>query len=89
MRHYEIAAAGAVICFRDLHLKPRNSAPHGLIDGINCISYKTVDDLRSKVASLRIDQDKYHSILHRSHLWSKENTTIAVAKRILREAHKI
>ena len=33
MRHYEIAANGAVICFKDLDKKPETCAPHGLIPG--------------------------------------------------------
>src|SRR5204863_8665429 len=32
LRHYEIAANGAVPCFRDLTLKASTCAPHGLGD---------------------------------------------------------
>jgi len=36
MRHYEIAANGAVPCFKKLYLKPKTCAPHGLNE-TNCI----------------------------------------------------
>ena len=34
MRHYEIAANCAVICFKDLDKKPVTCAPHGLVAGL-------------------------------------------------------
>ncbi|WP_288917185.1 hypothetical protein [uncultured Synechococcus sp.] len=57
LRHYEIAAAGAVICFRDLDKKPVGCAPHGLIDGLNCISYGSSDDLLKRINALSLQEE--------------------------------
>ena len=57
LRHYEIAAAGAVICFRDLAQKPVGCAPHGLIDGLNCISYGSSDDLLKRINALSLQEE--------------------------------
>jgi len=51
LRHYEIAAAGAVPCFRDLDAKPPTCAPHGL-DRTNCLVYADADDLLDQVSRL-------------------------------------
>ena len=48
LRHYEIAANGAVPCFRDLDAKPSSCAPHGLNE-TNCIVYSSYEDLRSQI----------------------------------------
>ena len=52
LRHYEIAAAGAVPCFRDLDRKPATCAPFGL-DRTTAISYRDADDLLRQVARAR------------------------------------
>ena len=52
LRHYEIAAAGAVPCFRQLEAKPARCAPHGLRPGSNCLSYHDWPDLRRQVAGI-------------------------------------
>jgi hypothetical protein len=52
LRHYEIAANGAVPCFRDLQNKPELCAPHGLIEGENCLSYRNWNELKSKISAL-------------------------------------
>ena len=51
LRHYEIAANGAVPCFKNLDLKPRFCAPHGL-DHTNSIIYR---DFRGSAAEDRFD----------------------------------
>jgi len=52
LRHYEIAASGTIPCFRDLHRKPPRCAPHGLVDGVNCLSYSSGDELLTKIKTL-------------------------------------
>jgi len=51
LRHYEIAAAGALLCFRQLEMKPRDCAPHGLQPWLNCLSYRDWPDLRKQCLS--------------------------------------
>lgn len=82
LRHYEIAANGAVPCFRDLDLKPVTCAPHGL-DQTNSISYRNYDDLIAKIERL---SDRDYEQLHAGALaWVRQNTTIARVKQILTE----
>ena len=54
LRHYEIAASGTIPCFKDLTKKPTNCAPQGLVNGVNCISYNTTQDLMEKINQLSI-----------------------------------
>jgi len=82
LRHYEIAANATVICFRDLDKKPKDCAPHGLLPGFNCISYKNYNDLMTQINN--INEEKY-SILQTNTLnWIKENTTSNRAKNFLK-----
>lgn len=81
MRHYEIAANGAVICFKDFAKKPIACAPHGLIDSVNCISYKNYDDLIHKISTLADDQ--YNAIQKASISWVNNNTTVKRATEVL------
>lgn len=80
LRHYEIAAGGAVPCFRDLHLKPQHCAPHGLNES-NCIPYRSADDLRRRLES--ITAAEYELLLNGAHRWVREHTTRAEAERFL------
>lgn len=73
LRHYEIAANGAVICFRNLEDKPSTCAPHGLIPGKNCLSYNNYEDLMQKIN--QIDNVKYLDLQSKSLEWIRENTT--------------
>lgn len=50
MRHYEIAANFTVPCFYKFLEKPKNCAPHDLIDMKNVISFNTADELTKKIA---------------------------------------
>ena len=77
LRHYEIAANGTVICFRDLDKKPENCAPHGLIPGINCISYSNYMHLMSQIES--ISESKYLELQSASLNWIKGKTTFEMA----------
>ena len=85
LRHYEIAAAGAVICFRDLEQKPVSCAPHGLIEGLNCISYGTSDELLSHIDALNVQQelDLQNSAL----AWAKSSSTKNRALQLLKYAN--
>ena len=52
LRHYEIAASGTIPCFKELTNKPTSCAPHGLVHGVNCISYSTTQDLMEQINQL-------------------------------------
>ena len=81
MRHYEIAAAGAIPCFRHLHAKPDRCAPHGLVDGVNCLAYDSADELEQRIDALRPEDE---SRLRAGALaWAREHTTVAEAGRFL------
>jgi len=80
MRHYEIAANGAVPCFRDLHLKEATCAPHGL-DETNSITYRNVDDLIQKTQ--RLSESEYAALRRGAMSWVRENTTRVRAKQFL------
>ena len=81
MRHYEIAANGAVICFRDLQQKPDTCAPHGLVDGTNCIGYSSLRELKCKI--LNLTPGTYRRLQHRSLEWVRKNTCRHLTKRLL------
>jgi hypothetical protein len=57
MRHYEISANGCIPCFKDLDMKPDTCAPHGLVDGVNCISYKSFGVLSDKIQALGAEEE--------------------------------
>jgi len=81
LRHYEIAAAGAVPCFRNLEAKPAACAPHGLRAGINCLSYRHWAHLREQVD--RLDPAAYAALLESAQAWVGRHTTVAAARRLL------
>lgn len=81
LRHYEIAANGVVICFRDLNKKPVTCAPHGLIPGVNCIAYSNYDEVMKQISG--ISEERYRQIQNESMKWITQNTTISRAKEIL------
>jgi hypothetical protein len=81
LRHYEIAANGAVICFKDLAQKPETCAPHGLIDGFNCLAYTSYSDLKQKIDALT--PKKYAQLLDNTKVWIEQNTCEYQAKKIL------
>jgi hypothetical protein len=80
LRHYEIAASGAVPCFRALHRKPATNAPHGLHDG-NSIAYRSWRDLRAKVDAL--DEAGYAALQRDALAWARANSTRARARQLL------
>jgi hypothetical protein len=73
LRHYEIAANGAVPCFRDLARKPARCAPHGLRAGVNCLAYADAQDLFRQIDG--IDDARYADLAHAALAWAGENTT--------------
>lgn len=83
LRHYEIAANGTIICFKNLEKKPIYSAPHGLVHGYNCISYETYEDLMNKISNVTYDEYKY--ILSNSLSWVEENSTMSTICRLLKK----
>ncbi len=80
LRHYEIAAAGAVPCFRDLNRKPPLCAPFGLVDGVNCIAYRHADELLKKIA--RLEAGDYQALQRGALQWVHANTTVERARRL-------
>lgn len=85
LRHYEIAAAGAVICFRDLDQKPTTCAPHGLIDGLNCISYGSSDDLLKRIDILSVQEEV--ELQNAALAWAKSASTKNRALQLLNYAN--
>ena len=82
LRHYEIAANGAVMCFRDLANKPERCAPHGL-DASNCIAYADADDLLAKTSAL--SEDHYAELQAGVLEWARNNTTVKRAAEFLEQ----
>jgi hypothetical protein len=82
LRHYEIAANGALPCFRRLEDKPPRCPPYGLADGTNAISYRDADDLLARVAALS-DAD-YERLQAGALAWARANTTLVRAREFLR-----
>jgi hypothetical protein len=80
LRHYEIAAAGAVPCFRDLDRKPPRCAPHGL-DATNCIAYRDADDLLARIEGL--DDAAYARLQQGALAWARASSTEARARAFL------
>lgn len=81
LRHYEIAANGAVPCFRNLHLKSITCAPHGL-NLKNTIFYKNADDLMRQINNL--SPEEYTNLQAEALKWVRENTTIKRALSLIR-----
>ncbi len=81
LRHYEMAANGAVLCFKQLDTKPANCAPLGL-DHSNCITYVNYVDLMEQIAC--IDEVKYKELLDNTYKWIYQHTTTASAHRFIK-----
>jgi hypothetical protein len=80
LRHYEIAAAGAVPCFRDLDRKPARCAPFGL-DATNAIAYRDAEDLLRRTAAL--DDRAYAALQAGALAWARASTTVVRARQLL------
>lgn len=73
LRHYEIAANGCVPCFRHLDRKPATCAPHGLIPGLNCLSYSSWSHLRHQINQL--PPDDYDGLAANAIAWARANSS--------------
>jgi hypothetical protein len=80
LRHYELAANGCVLCFKDLDQKPATCAPHGL-GRENCIIYRTPEELLARVQSL--PPEEYRRMQEATRRWVGTNTTEARARQFL------
>jgi hypothetical protein len=80
LRHYEMAANGCLLCFKDLEEKPFTCAPHGL-NRENCIIYKSPEDLMNQIEMM--SEEKYNAMLDRSYTWIEHQTTDKRALEIL------
>jgi len=83
LRHYEISAAGALPCIRQLEKKPDTSAPYGLQPDVNCVSYANWPDLQKKLDLLDANPINYQCLLSASRDWVCNYTTAAAARRLL------
>ena len=81
LRHYEIAANGAVPCFRDLEQKPVNCAPHGLVPGENCLAYRNAAELLQLIRST--DEPGYRRLQIGAREWVLRHTTRCLATELL------
>ena len=79
LRHYEMAANGCVLCFKDLNNKPQNCAPHGLTS-LNSITYSSIHDLTNKINSLS-DHD-YENLRSETIKWAISNSTTKIVQYI-------
>jgi hypothetical protein len=80
LRHYEIAANGAVPCFRDLDRKPSTCAPFGL-DPTNCIIYHDADELLARVSE--VEESEYRALQAAALGWARASTTVVRARELL------
>ena len=81
LRHYEIAANGTIPCFRNLHEKPVKCAPHGLIDGVNCINYSNGENLMERINQLPSQDEK--RMRNAALSWARNSSTQARAYELL------
>ena len=81
LRHYEIAANGTIPCFRDLNEKPIHCAPHGLLDGVNCISYSNAKNLMERINQLPNQEEK--RMRDAALDWARSSSTKARAYELL------
>jgi hypothetical protein len=84
LRHLELAGAGAVPCFRRLEKKPATCAPHGLVDGENCISYRDADELLLRISL--ISGAERERLAESALSWARANTTRQRAQSFLERA---
>lgn len=82
LRHYEYAANGTVLCFKQLYKKYDACAPHDLTAD-NCIIYDDKNDLLNKIN--QIGDLQYESLLNNTYDWIQSKTTVSVAKKFLAE----
>ncbi|PTX21464.1 hypothetical protein C8N40_102440 [Pontibacter mucosus] len=80
LRHYEYAAMGAILCFKNLNSKSKLCAPLDL-DKTNCIPYSDKEDLIAKIR--RKTTGELESIQEAQYKWVSGYTTKAVANKFI------
>ncbi|WP_211214346.1 hypothetical protein [Pontibacter roseus] len=80
LRHYEYAALGAILCFKDLKSKSVLCAPLGL-DETNCLPYTDKDDLLTKIKRKSVGE--LEAIQEAQYRWVEKYTTVKVAAGLL------
>lgn len=80
LRHYELAANGVVLCFKDFDKKNRLCAPHDLNKSF-IINYENAQDLMEQLNHLTPNQ--YDERMKKTLEWVKGKTTIKVAENVL------
>ncbi len=86
LRHYELAANGCVLCFKNLTLKPKFCAPHDLIPNVNCISYTNYQDLINQIDKL--SEKDYENLLKNTLEWIKTKKVTHIVKQVLNTFHQ-
>lgn len=81
LRHYELAANGCVLCFKNLPFKPKFCAPHGLIPHYNCLSYSNYQDLMQQIQKLK--DSEYENLLKNSLAWAESKKCTQIVKQVL------
>ncbi len=77
LRHYEIAANGGILCFRNLLAKPGRCAPVGLSEA-NTLVYNSGTDLVARTNGLSLGEKD--SLIEAAHSWARSQTTQAKAE---------
>jgi hypothetical protein len=85
LRHYEVAANGAVMCFRDLNKKYRLCAPHGL-NAENCMVYSSADSLLKRIDTM--PDREYDSLLMNGYEWVASQSTDVKAADMIHRAEQ-
>ncbi|MDH3326200.1 MAG: hypothetical protein OEM38_05730 [Gammaproteobacteria bacterium] len=84
MRHYEIAANGTVPCFYQYKYKPKDCAPHGLVDMKNMLTFDSAEELSAKIE--KVEQDRSYNFLRENILaWVKDSSCRNAAERLMRD----
>ena len=82
LRHYEIAASATIPCFKDLTSKPKSCAPHGLVDGVNCISYSNTQNLMRRIK--QISKQEEENMREAALAWARISSTQVRAHELLK-----
>ncbi|MEI7979626.1 MAG: hypothetical protein WCI53_12335 [Bacteroidota bacterium] len=82
LRHYEYAAKGVILCFKNLHDKPSGCAPFGLSEQ-NSIVYSTEHDLIAKIELLGATE--ISKLLNNSFKWVENYSCEKVATYFLQQ----
>jgi hypothetical protein len=80
LRHYEYAAKGAILCFKNLQQKSALCAPFGLEEK-NCIIYNEKQDLLDKIRKKSLGE--LQDLQDNQYKWIQHYTTQNVASRFL------